>query len=143
MQISTVAVFHSVPRTWRQRLRHGLFALRVVGFAALRDCGRASAANKQGEPHNSKSEQPRRSRCLHVRGTLWKTWTVENLHLRKLTSLPLPVPEDHRRNGNQEEKKFGIRKRHVEGTFISSSVSRGAGGTNSARVENDKAVRKL
>ncbi|HYQ86567.1 MAG TPA: VWA domain-containing protein [Bacteroidota bacterium] len=35
MQISTVQVFHSVPRTWRQRLRHGLFALRVVGFALL------------------------------------------------------------------------------------------------------------
>ena len=35
MQFSTVQVFHSVPRTWRQRLRHGLFALRILAFILL------------------------------------------------------------------------------------------------------------
>ena len=35
IQVSTVRVFHSVPRTWRQRLRHALFGLRLLALALL------------------------------------------------------------------------------------------------------------
>jgi Ca-activated chloride channel family protein len=35
LQISTVNVFHAIPRTWRQRLRHLLFVLRVLALALL------------------------------------------------------------------------------------------------------------
>ncbi len=35
LQLSTVRVFHSVPRTWRQRLRHALFVLRLLAVALL------------------------------------------------------------------------------------------------------------
>jgi Ca-activated chloride channel family protein len=35
LQVSTVRVFHSVPRTWRQRLRHALFILRLLAVALL------------------------------------------------------------------------------------------------------------
>src|SRR5258706_2051412 len=35
LQVSTVRVFHAVPRTWRQRLRHALFALRLVALTFL------------------------------------------------------------------------------------------------------------
>src|ERR1700690_1142434 len=35
LQVSTVKVFHAVPRTWRQRLRHVLFALRLLALALL------------------------------------------------------------------------------------------------------------
>ncbi|HEY6193098.1 MAG TPA: VWA domain-containing protein [Bacteroidota bacterium] len=35
LQVSTVKVFHAVPRTWRQRLRHALFALRLFALTFL------------------------------------------------------------------------------------------------------------
>lgn len=35
IQVSTVKVFHAVPRTWRQRLRHALVALRLLALALL------------------------------------------------------------------------------------------------------------
>jgi Ca-activated chloride channel homolog len=35
LQVSTVKVFHAVPRTWRQRLRHALFALRLFALTLL------------------------------------------------------------------------------------------------------------
>ena len=35
LQISTVTVFHSMPRTWRQRLRHVLFVFRMIALALL------------------------------------------------------------------------------------------------------------
>jgi Ca-activated chloride channel family protein len=35
MQVSTVQVFHSVPRSWRQRFRHLLFVLRVLALIFL------------------------------------------------------------------------------------------------------------
>lgn len=35
LQVSSVQVFHRVPKTWKHRLRHLLFALRVVAFTFL------------------------------------------------------------------------------------------------------------
>jgi Ca-activated chloride channel family protein len=35
LQVSTVKVFQAVPRTWRQRLRHALFALRLLALGLL------------------------------------------------------------------------------------------------------------
>ncbi len=35
IQVSTVKVFHAIPRTGRQRLRHALFALRILAFIFL------------------------------------------------------------------------------------------------------------
>jgi Ca-activated chloride channel homolog len=35
LQVSTVEIFHTVPRTWRQRFRHLLFVLRLFAFIFL------------------------------------------------------------------------------------------------------------
>ncbi|MBI1804254.1 MAG: VWA domain-containing protein [Ignavibacteriae bacterium] len=35
LQVSTIKVFHAMPRTWRQRLRHVLFALRMLALILL------------------------------------------------------------------------------------------------------------
>ena len=35
IQVPTTEVFESLPRSWRQRLRHSLFVLRLLAFALL------------------------------------------------------------------------------------------------------------
>src|ERR1043166_3624040 len=48
LQVSTVKVFHAVPRTWRQRLRHALFALRLFALARPQTTDRGENVTTEG-----------------------------------------------------------------------------------------------
>jgi len=53
LQISTVQMFYAIPRTWRQRLQHLLFVLRVLAFIFLTIALARPQSTSQGENVNT------------------------------------------------------------------------------------------